>query len=60
MLRDQVPVTELQVKEGVDDLLTHELLSKLQPDQKFLVWASVSFDGVQWTDFPKLDLTLKV
>ncbi|WP_069942103.1 hypothetical protein [Pseudomonas putida] len=60
VLRDQVPVTELQVKEGVDDLLTHELLSKLQPDQKFLVWASVSFDGVQRTDFPKLDLTLKV
>lgn len=59
VLRDSVPVSQSEVEAGVIDALSYAVLDTLKSDAKFRVWASVSFDGTQWWDFPELDLTLK-
>ena len=59
IIRDRVPVTAAEVGAGVSDVLSPELLSQLKESSNFQVWASVSFDKVQWWDFPSLDLKIK-
>lgn len=59
VLRDSVPVSDSEVKVGVSDVLSYALLNRLASNGRFSVWASASFDGVQWWEFPKLGLTLR-
>ncbi|MFJ4387122.1 hypothetical protein ACIP02_22700 [Pseudomonas sp. NPDC089408] len=58
-VRNALPVTSAEVKNGASGVLEYAVLRKLKVGAKFQLWASVSFDGDQWWDFPKLDLTLK-
>lgn len=58
-VRKDVPVKEAEVTEGVVDMLSYDLLKKLEPNKEFKVWASVKFDGVTPWEFPWRGLTVK-
>ncbi|MEG0635646.1 MAG: hypothetical protein RR517_24285 [Pseudomonas sp.] len=58
-LRNAVPVSQQEHVSGVQEALKYDVLQTLAFDRQFSVWASTTFDGQVWREFPRLNLTLR-